>query len=301
MNNIKKKIPELILGTANFGNIKYGLNKTRLNKNYVNKLIKNAIKKKINYFDTANSYKSEKNLSKERVRVFTKLLPIKENLIKKNKKTIEKIVTYSIKNSLKKLGTKSIFCIMLHRVDDIKILDGYVVDVLKKFRKKKIIKHIGISVDKYKNIKEIVQNNAIEYIQLPINIYDNRWKIFLKKQYKENIKKKIFIARSIYLQGLFSKKKWPLKIDKYKKKILKINEFLIDNLKVSNIQELMFRYVKSFHQFNFILFGATKIANINKNKKYLKTKNFTDKEILLIEKNTKIINQDFYNIIEWNK
>jgi aryl-alcohol dehydrogenase-like predicted oxidoreductase len=301
MNNIKKKIPELILGTANFGNTKYGLNKTRLNKNYVNKLIKNAISNKINFFDTASSYNSEKILSKERVKVFTKLVPIKKNLIKKNKKTIEKIVTYSIKNSLKKLGVKNIFCIMLHRVEDIKVLDGYVINVLKKFKKKKIIKHIGISIDRYKNIKEIVQNNDIKYIQLPINVYDNRWKIFLNKKYKENTKKKIFIARSIYLQGLFSKKKWPPKIEKYKKKILKINEFLIDNLKVSSIEELMFRYVKSFDQFNFILFGTTKIAIINRNKKYLKTKNFTDKEILLIEKNTKKVNKEFFDIIEWNK
>ena len=115
------------------------------------------------------------------------------------------------------------------------------------------------------------------------------------------MKNKIIIARSIYLQGLFTKKNWPKRIQKYKNTILKINNFLIHKLKIKNIDELMFKYVKSLNKVNFILFGASKIKNIKKNNYYLKNANFLSSEIDFIEKNTKKVNKEFFDIIEWYK
>ena len=202
---------------------------------------------------------------------------------------------------MNELGAKKIFCIMLHRVEDINLFEGYVIKILKEFKKKKLINHIGVSVDRFKNIKEITSNKDIKYIQVPINIYDHRWKIFLKKEYATSMRNKKIIARSIYLQGLFTKKKWPKKIQKYKKKILKINNFLIKKLNIKNIDELMFKYVKSLNKIRFILFGASKSESIKNNINLLEKENFSSREINLIEKNTKKIKKEFFDIIEWNK
>ena len=204
--------PKLILGTANYGNKKYGLNKIKISSIEATKLINFSIKNKIIFFDTAHSYNSEKKLKKKNVKIFTKLVPINENLFIKNKKNIKNLVLSSINTSMKDLGTKKIFCVMLHRVEDINILDGYIIKILKQLKKKKLINHIGISIDKFKNIKKIASNKDIKYIQVPINIYDHRWKILLKKEHARSMRNKKIIARSIYLQGLFAKKKWPKKI-----------------------------------------------------------------------------------------
>ena len=53
--------PKLILGTANYGNKKYGLNKIKISSIEATKLINFSIKNKIIFFDTAHSYNSEKN------------------------------------------------------------------------------------------------------------------------------------------------------------------------------------------------------------------------------------------------
>ncbi len=67
MNTSKQKnYPKLVLGTANYGNIKYGLNKKKISDIEVNKLINFAIKNKIIFFDTAHSYNSEKKLKKKK-------------------------------------------------------------------------------------------------------------------------------------------------------------------------------------------------------------------------------------------
>ena len=296
-----KKNPKLILGTANYGSKKYGLNKKKFSNSLINKLINFAIRNKIIYFDTANSYNSENKLKKKRIKIFTKLTPIKENLLIKNKKNIRNLIISSVNKSLNELSAKKIFCVMLHRVEDITMFDGYIIKILKQLKKEKTINHIGISIDRFKNLKKIINNKDIRYIQVPINIYDQRWKILFKKEYKKNMKNKIIIARSIYLQGLFAKKNWPKKIQKYKNTILEINNFLIHKLKIKNIDELMFKYVKSLNKVNFILFGASKIKNIKKNNHYLKNVNFLSNEIDFIEKNTKKINKEFFDIIEWNK
>ena len=56
---------------------------------------------------------------------FLQLVPIKENLYKR--KNISNLVISSISKSMNELGAKKIFCIMLHRVEDINLFEGYVI------------------------------------------------------------------------------------------------------------------------------------------------------------------------------
>ena len=180
-NKQTKRSKLVVLGTANFGLKKYGINEIKLTNKNKNKILNYILNKNISYFDTAYSYDSEKFLNLKKIKIFTKLKPIKENLKFNDKNSLEEFIKDSINNSLKKLKTKSIYCLMLHRVEDININNQDVIAILNKYKKKGLIKNIGVSINLYKNISIIAKNKLIKYIQLPINIYDQRWKIFFPR------------------------------------------------------------------------------------------------------------------------
>jgi aryl-alcohol dehydrogenase-like predicted oxidoreductase len=291
---------KLVLGTANFGKKKYTKESKKLSKFKIKKIINYAVKNGIVFFDTANSYESEENIKEKNISIFTKLKPIKENLKIKSHDEIDKIIFNSISKSQRNLKTKKIFCILLHRVDDLLIHNGYVVKQLVKLKKKGLINNIGISIDRYTNIKKIIFNKNIKYIQIPVNIYDNRWKIFFNKKFIKYSQNKIFIARSIFLRGLFSKKNWPNKINKYRTQIDRLNKKIMKKLIIKKIEELMFLYVKSLNIFEYIIFGASSTRHIKQISNFKKLREFNKNEIKYIQKITKNIRTNFYNIINWN-
>ena len=291
---------KLILGTANLGKYKYGINEYKISNDNKKKILKYAIKNKITYFDTANTYGSEKNLDFKNIRVFTKIKPIKKNLEFKKKKELVSFIESSIKSSLKKLKINSIYCLLIHKVEDLKINNYDIIKILNSFKKKGLIKNIGVSIDFYQNIEQIIKNKSIRFIQLPVNIYDKRWKIFFTKENKKYTKSKKFIARSIFMQGLLNKNIWPNKIKDQKKKINKLNNILIKKLGIKKIDELMFRYVNSLKEIDYILFGVTKFTTIKKNLKYLNKKKIIQKKINLIDSFTNKIENKFYDIINWS-
>jgi len=295
--NLSKK---LILGTANLGTYKYGINEYKISNDNKKKILKYAIKNEITYFDTANTYGSEKNLDFENIRVFTKIKPIKKNLEFKKKKELVSFIENSIKSSLKKLKINSIYCLLIHKVEDLKINNYDIIKILNSFKKKGLIKNIGVSIDFYQNIEKIIRNKSIRFIQLPVNIYDKRWKIFFTKKNKKYTKNKKFIARSIFMQGVLNKNIWPNKIKDQKKIINKLNNILIKKLSIKKIDELMFRYVNSLKEIDYILFGVTKLSTIKKNLKYFDKKKIIQKKINLIDSFTNKIENKFYDIINWN-
>ena len=290
---------KLVLGTANFGEKKYAKDSKKLSKFKIKNIVKYALNNEIIFFDTANSYKSEKNIKDKKASVFTKLKPIKENLKTKNVSEVDRIIYESIKESQKKLGVKKIYCILVHRVDDLLIRNGYVIKHLIKYKKKGLISNIGISIDRYKNIKKIILNKHIKFIQVPVNIYDKRWKIFFNKKFLKYSKNKIFIARSIFLRGLFSKKKWPDKIRKFKIEIQRLNKKIMKKLMIKKIEQIMFLYVKSLNKFQYIIFGASSTKHVKQISNLLKLKKLSKIDIQYIERITKNVNKVFYNIISW--
>ena len=295
--NLSKK---LILGTANLGTYKYGINEYKISNDNKKKILKYAIKNEITYFDTANTYGSEKNLNFQNIKVFTKIKPIKKNLKFKKKKELVSFIEDSIKSSLKKLKINSIYCVLIHKVEDLKINNYDVIKILNSFKEKGLIQNIGVSIDFYQNIENIIKNKSIRFIQLPVNIYDKRWKIFFTKKNKKYTKNKKFIARSIFVQGVLNKNIWPNKIRDQKKTIHKLNNILIKKLSIKKIDELMFRYVNSLKEIDYILFGVTKLSTIKKNLIYFNKKKIIQKKINLIDNFTNKIENKFYDIINWN-
>ena len=69
----------------------------------------------------------------------------------------------------------------MHKVSDLKIQNGLVLNRLKQLKKRKLIKNIGVSLQTPNELSQVISDKDINHIQLPMNILDWRWKIHEKK------------------------------------------------------------------------------------------------------------------------
>ncbi len=290
---------DIIIGTANMGDKKYGYNDKKV-KN-PRDLIKKIIKKKFIFFDTAYSYKSEKNfldIKNKKIKIFTKTIQIDSKLKNLSESILKNELNRTISNSIKKLDNK-LYCIYIHRVEDLFKKKQLILKILIRKKKEKKINKIGISLNNFVKLKKILNIPQIEYIQLPVNIFDNRWKKVFK--HKKLIKRKKFIARSIFLQGIIFKPKklWPKNIKKYYKIVNIILNKIQKKFPENTLDEICFSYVNSLKKFDKIILGVSNISNVDKISKYSKKK-MKLSEISYIQKITQAIPKKFYLINKWN-
>ncbi len=161
---------KIIIGLAKTDKT-YGLDKT---KQFV-KISKSLLDTKINHLDTSPSYlnssKFVANLNSEKkFRIYTKLpfIPFDEN------KSIEKKI---IKNINFQLRSNKVDCfegVFLH--DPTMPLNqklwGATFKTLKKLKKDKIIKNIGVSVYNSFELKKILKVFTPDIVQFPINVFN---------------------------------------------------------------------------------------------------------------------------------
>ena len=289
---------DIIIGTANMGDKKYGYNDKKV-KNPT-QLIKKIITKKFRYFDTAYSYKSEKNflnIKNKKIKIFTKTIQIDNELKNLQKDILMNKLNSAISDSIKKLGNR-LYCIYIHRVEDLFTKNKIILKILIRKKQENKIKKIGISLNNFSKLKKILSIPHIEYIQLPVNIFDYRWQKIFK--YKKLIKQKKFVARSIFLQGIIFKPKklWPKNIKKYYKKVNIALNKIQNKFPNKTLDEICFAYVNSLRKFDKIIFGVSDISNIDKISRYSKKK-MKSSEISYIQKITRIIPKEFFMINKW--
>ena len=281
---------KIALGTANFNN-KYGILKNNISQAQSLKNIFKIIKKQqINYLDTAFDYSSisklNKNCKLDSIKIITKI-----KLPKKNKilyiDNLEKIV----KAELIKLKISSFEAILIHSIGDLKSVHADIfVKKIKLLKKLNYVKKIGASIYDPKDLKIVFSKFTPEIIQAPINIFDNR--ILSSKWFGILKKKKIIIqARSIFLQGLLTKKISILK------KIITNRSFLLKikkldswcNLNKISRLEACLNFIKSINEVNILTFGINspdeliEILDILKKKKNIAFIDFSTKKLEIID------------------
>lgn len=270
--NVESK---LCIGTANFG-LKYGINKNKpLKLKDVKKILQFAKRNKINFLDTAISYKSsEKKIGQSKVKNFKTISKINK-FPKKNTK-IENWILNKVKSSCKKLNVKKLYGLLIHDTEELsnvkrskKIFNAF--DYLKK---KNIVKHIGLSIYNPRELDNHLDKYEFKIVQLPINIFDNRF--FKSKWLKKLKKKKIKIfARSIFLKGLLLKKPKEInkKFIKCKKNILDFERFV--SRKNISKEEACIRHILNFKEIDKIVIGIKSKQQLIKNISYSKKKKLT--------------------------
>ncbi len=289
---------KIVLGGAQFG-MDYGSTNTSKKINFKNlsKILSFAYKNKINTIDTAATYGvSEKEIGvylsknlEKKFKIYTKL-PTINYIEKKNKKTIKSIIEKNIDNSLHLLNVSSVEGLAVHNSSNFFKKKKIYLDCIKLLKKKKKIKNFGVSIYNPLELKKIYKIREIDFIQLPINILDNRWDHTLLNRIKKR-GTKIF-ARSIFLRGLLffkKKQKWPLSLNEKNKIKISINE-IISKYSKKNIIGITFAYLNSLPFLSGIVCGFNSMSQF---KQINKLKNI--RRLKVDQKNYLIGKFDFIN------
>ena len=282
---------KLIYGLAKFSNKNYGFGSRPKNFNKKNFLF--YISKYFDIFECADRYIGSSKyislLKKKKVHLKIDKIPFNKSKYEILDYFLKKIQLYKSNYKVKKIEV-----LYIHQ-NDLKILKNTkVLNALNILKKKKLVKNFGVSIYSERELLYVLKNKIFTYIQLPINIADSYY--FIK--YRNKLKRKIIIARSLVLQGTLLSAKINFKFKKqltifrtYLKKISYEN-------KISK-EELIYRYVFSLKNLNYALIGSINKENIKKILNY-KKKGSLNKKLINKLNEISAIKKNWSNPKKWN-
>ena len=209
---------KLALGTAQFG-LSYGIANQFGQINFLDAtdILRLAKKANIDLIDTAITYgDSEKVIGKTGILNFnfvSKLPAVPENC-----EDIDCWVEDMVQNSLKRLGIKSLYGLLIHRSENLLgDLGKKLIDALYRIKSNGLTKKIGISIYDPSEIDQVINSVKIDIVQAPLNVIDRRLETsgWLSKLHQANVE---IHTRSTFLQGLLlmPRYKIPLKFNRWK-------------------------------------------------------------------------------------
>ena len=278
------KYNKIILGTAQFG-MKYGVaNKVgKIKSNEIIKILDFLKRKNFFSLDTASSY----NSSEKEIGNFYKKRMIKFKIITKYSYSNKYSITRQYENSVKNLGYLP-NTILAHSYKD--YISKNFHKEIKNLKKKYPIKKVGVSLYNENELRKVLRFKKPDVVQVPVNILDKR---FLKNKIVKILKKKSIkvLARSIFLQGLFFKKKTFI-FRKFKnvKSTFKILENICKKESLT-LSELSLIWTFKRRELDNIILGVDSLNQLKSNLNTLKKKisKGSLKEINLINLNNNII------------
>ena len=200
---------KISLGTVQLG-MDYGISNQlgKTKESNAKEILQYALNQGINVLDTAPSYGNSEDIiggfihnhpCDECWRIITKTPNFKSSVI--SDKQIDKLFE-SFELSQNKLGKKNIYGLLVHECDNIFLPGGKkILDKMNQLKDDGFIKKIGVSVYSGEQIDRLLDNYAVDLVQLPINILDQRLlnggQLSKLKQHGVEIH-----ARSVFLQGL---------------------------------------------------------------------------------------------------
>jgi len=188
-------VRKIAIGTAQFG-LDYGIS-NRLGKTKENDIVSifdYAIKQGIDTIDTAQAYGSSEEIigkyHQEKFKIVTKL---DFNFLKNF--SAEQLIN----ESLKKLKVNQLYSILYHSFDRLGSYENIHEELLK-FKKKGVIKKIGLSAYKQIEIEQYIEKfGKPDLIQVPYNFLDKSLENLMIDLHKKGVE---IHSRSVYLQGL---------------------------------------------------------------------------------------------------
>jgi len=193
---------KLILGTANFG-MNYGIaNGKRLDTEIVGSILSLAREHGFWGIDTANAYGDAEHRigrffgrNEKTLKVITKL--------RERDYPSEADVEQEIAEAMDRLQVDSIDYLLIHSYETYRQYGGTILPVLRRLCAEKVIGHYGVSVYYPVEMNTIAaETKAPMCFEFPVNLFDRR---FIAGTQLQNLKAAghLFIARSVFLQGLF--------------------------------------------------------------------------------------------------
>lgn len=252
---------KLILGTVQMG-LDYGINniqgKVSLEDSL--KIMSHAFKKGIRFLDTAEAY----GYAHEVIGIFHKNNPETQfNIITKVPKIIDENTVDRIYDYLKILDVESLHTLMFHAFVTYKNNPKALENMIQ-LKKQGTLKNIGISVYTNEELEEVIDDEAIDVIQIPFNLLDN-WSLRGHLIEKAKAKGKTIHSRSAFLQGLFFKDlKSDHKVVKALKNELALLNAIANEEKVS-LSSLALNYCLDNNLIDNVLIGVDTIQQLDNN------------------------------------
>lgn len=197
---------KLCLGTVTFG-LNYGINNKagKPSNEVVFDILDLAYKHNIKYLDTASAYGSSelilgayqsRHKDQNRFNIISKLPP---NIQEVSIGSVKNEILIAVESSLKKLNLSKLNGYLLH--NPAHLYHDEIMESLKWLKSEGLVENIGVSIYEPSDALYAVENNMVDYIQIPYNVFDQRLDHtdFFKHTKEKNIK---VFARSAYLQGL---------------------------------------------------------------------------------------------------
>ena len=193
----------LILGTVQLGQA-YGIANTtgQPKQQEANNIVHTAWDAGIMLFDTAQGYGNSESVlgaalrhckATNSARIITKLAPT----LPADAPDLRASVT----RSLRTLGVKKLYCLMLHREEHLPLLDDWQGEVMKEFLDQGAVERLGVSVYTPEAAMRALEHPLLSVVQIPASLFDRR---FTATRFFEAARKtgKELHIRSVFLQGV---------------------------------------------------------------------------------------------------
>jgi len=252
------------LGTAQLG-LNYGITNDdkKVNSESLSKIINLARGSHIKYIDTAISYgDSEIKLGKNNIDDFYLISKLPK--IPVEKENVGIWINDQVDESLKRLGVETLYALLLHDTSQLfdESIGGEIDKALNKLKEQGKIKKFGVSAYDPKELLNILKKFSPEIVQLPMNVFDNRFQDHdcLKIMKDKNIE---IHSRSAFLQGLLLLKKenLPNQFKKWKSLFEKWQTWLEFN-NISAVEACL-GHCLSFKEVDCVVVGVDSFMHFN--------------------------------------
>ncbi|GGJ64217.1 aryl-alcohol dehydrogenase-like predicted oxidoreductase [Anoxybacillus voinovskiensis] len=245
---------KLALGTVQFG-MHYGAfnHAGQPSKEEVKRIFITAKQNDIRTIDTGAAYGCSEEIIGECIESDSRFLVVTKTPVNINDASDIKKSCY---DSLQKLGIDHLYGLLVHRPHH--LLDGkaeHIYRVLDELKRDGLVKKVGVSVYTPKELESILARFALDLVQIPLNVFDQR---FLHRGLLRKLKHigiEIHV-RSIFLQGLLLQdvEKVPKHFSKVRKTMIDYFAFL-NSCKLSRLEGAI-HFVKQIDEVDRIVVGV---------------------------------------------
>lgn len=290
------KISKLSLGTVQFG-LDYGIanDNGKPSQDSVNKIVDYLYNNGLNCFDTAQAYGNSEE-------VIGKALDAKDDIYLISKLKSDVFVSDAIKNvnkSLENLRVDSLYALLLHDSELLYKWNNKYSEFVDTLINSKKIKYFGVSIYSSKDFMLALENEKVQFIQIPFNLFDQR---ALKENWFQKAKEcgKIIFIRSVFLQGLLlmDKNSIPKKLENSRIYLEKLDFYCLKH-KISK-NELALSFVDTIAKDSLLLFGCDNLIQAEENlKNYNNLKVLNEDDILELRSMFLDVDEKIYNPTKW--
>ena len=199
-------VSQLALGTAAFGLENYGIHEPgeqgRLSEDQAIRLVRAAVDKGINFFDTARGYgESEAVLGRGLNDCPSCIIATKVGIAEATtgRAALTRAVMDSVETSLKALHRDVLDIVQIHNATQDILERGEILDVLEHAREAGKLKFVGASVYGEPAALAAVRSGRVDVLQIALNLLDQRMLTTVLPEAKKN--NVGIVARSAFLKG----------------------------------------------------------------------------------------------------